>query len=114
MVLDLQHRRTLSQCGIAHPDPEQAVAVLHRVAANPCQGRNLRLRGRLDACAAAVEGQAVVAALDGVAFDATHGQRQLAVRAGVFQGHGRAVFAAVEHYVIVEQLHSLWAARDFA
>src|SRR5204863_3706431 len=41
-----------------------------------------------------VDQQAVVAAADAVALDATHRQRQQAVRAGVLQRGGGAVLAA--------------------
>ena len=103
VVLDVDDGVVARQRRVAHPDEEQSVAVAHRVAAHARMRGDALLRRRVDAAAAAVEGQAVVAALEGVALDAAHRQRQPAVRAGVLQRHGRATLGAVEHHRLAEQ-----------
>ena len=72
--------------GRAHPDPQQAPAVLHRIGSHPHAGRGRAfLRRGPHAGAAAVKGQAVIAAFDRVTNQPPLGQGQLAVRTGIFQ-----------------------------
>ena len=107
MVVDLDHWAGLRQGCIAHPDPQQAVFVLHRVGPHFGKGRNTGLCGGIDALASAVESEPVVAALDGIALDAPHGQGQFAVGAGVLKCCGQAALHAVQHNSLAQQSHRL-------
>ena len=82
--------------GVAHPDPDQAVFFMHRIGADLRGGRDAPPAGCPDALSRAVEGQSVIAAFHRVALDASLGQRQLAMRAGILQGDNLA-FAVAEH-----------------
>ncbi len=90
---------------LAHPDPQQAVACVQGVGAHAGARGYLFHAGHFDAAAAAIESQAVVTAFKVVALDAAQRERQLAVRAGVFQGGRAAVGLAVEHDVFAQHAH---------
>ena len=87
---------------IAHPDPDQAVALDRRIAAHAELGRNVVLSGDLHALAARVELEAVVHAAHAVAFDAAVRQARAAVAAAIVQRHRPARLAAVQHDGLVE------------
>ena len=59
-----------ASAGLAHPDPDQVVALDHRVAAHAELGGDVVLAGDLDALARGIELQAVVHAADAIAFAA--------------------------------------------
>ena len=95
--------RGVSALGVAHPHPQPAALLHHRVAAGAQLGRHLRLAGNLHALARRLEAQAVVHAADRVPLAPPHRQRRMTVRAAVAQGHWRAVLAAIEQQRLVEQ-----------
>ena len=99
-VVDDQRRIGLG--GIAHPDPDQVVAQLDRVAAHAEPRRDHVLAGNLDALAGRVELHAVVHAADAVALDAPHRQRRAAMTAAVVHRDDPAAFALVEDDRLVE------------
>jgi len=62
----------IGQRRIAHPDPCKSHILDDRVAADARIGGDDRLAGDAHALPAAIEGHAVIAAFDGVAFEAAH------------------------------------------
>ena len=87
---------------IAHPDPDPAPALDHRIGPHRRARRNRRLPGDRNAAAGAVEGEAVIAALQPVVYDAAHRQGQRAMAAAIFQRDGGTIGAAIEHDWLVE------------
>ena len=87
---------------IAHPNVEESVAFDDRVRLHGQVLRPPRLARNLDAGTAAVVGEAVVAALDGVADDVALRQGQPPVGAAVFQCDRGTVALSVEDDVFVQ------------
>src|SRR4029077_526231 len=87
---------------IAHPDPDPIEPLDQRIGADRGIGRYLRLAGNLDAAAARVEAQPVIAAAQRVALELSERQRQVAVAAAVLERHRRAVLLAVEHHRLAQ------------
>ena len=112
-VIDGKDAVRVRQRGVAHPDPQQTIALLQWIGAHLCAAGWLVHARRFDAGARAVKGQAVVAAFELVVMQTAHGQRQLAVRAGIFQGHHAAILAAIEHDVLVQDFLGVQAFGDF-
>ncbi len=87
----------IGRLGCAAPEPDKAVPLMQRPGPYRRAGRRAIGEGIADAGAGSIEGEAVVAADDGVAFTTAPAQGGEAVRAAVVEGCGRAVFAAIEH-----------------
>ena len=102
VMVDAEYGRRLRQLRIAHPDPQQAVARDNGIAAHVRSLRNAVGTGQANALSAAIIGHAVISAFDVVAFDASHGQRQFAVHAGVFERNRTAVGFAVQHDPLIQ------------
>jgi hypothetical protein len=95
--------RRIGERRIAHPDPQPFVALDHRIGFHLGGLRDHVLARHAHALAGAVEAQAVIVALQHVAFDElAHRQRQAAVRTAVLQRDGGAVLGAVEHDRLAE------------
>ncbi len=76
---------------IAHPHPEEAMALDQRIGAHAGRGIDRLLRGHEGAAPVGIVGQAVIAADHVVAAQPSVRERHQAVPAGVFQSHGDAV-----------------------
>src|SRR5262249_26979042 len=87
---------------IAHPYPQPVVALDHRIGLDLRGRRNGVLARDPHALAGAVVAQAMVMALQMVADELAHGQRQMAVDATVLERSGRAVLLAEEHDRLTE------------
>ena len=81
---------------IAHPDPDPVEALDQRISVDCGIGRDLRLARDLDAAAASIEAQSVIAATQRVAFESSLRQRQVAVTTTVLERDRGAVLLAVE------------------
>lgn len=103
MMFDVDERRADRLLGLPHPDPHQPVAFANRITAHACQWRDASLGGRINAGALYIEGEAMVAALNRVAFESPHRQGQFAVGTGIFKGCDFARAGAVKHDGFVEQ-----------
>ena len=79
---------------IAGPDPEELVLLDERIALHARARRDAVLAGDVDALAAAVEHQAVVAALQALGDHLAARERSAAVRAAVLERRGFAVGVA--------------------
>ena len=107
-------RFRVGQRRIAHPDPDQVVALLDRKGAYPRARRDHRLAGYFDALAGAVEHHAVIFAADVLAEDFAARQRHAAMAAAVLQRDHRAVGGPIEHHRLVEQRPAHRLRRDLA
>ena len=101
-VREVEDLRRVRFRRIAHPDPDQAVAFDHRIAAHAELGRNVVLPGNLHALARRVEFQPVVHAAHAVALDAAVGEQRAAMAAAVVERHRLAGIALVQHDRLVE------------
>ena len=82
---------------LAHPDPDQVVALDHRIAAHAEFWRNHVLAGDLDALAAGLELHAVIHAADVVALDPAHRERRGAMATAIVERDHLAARAAIDH-----------------
>ena len=96
----IEHRGGVGPRRIAHPDPDDAMRLVHRKGIDIGRGRQVVLPRHAHASARAVEGHAMIAALDRVADPLAAAQRQLAVRATVLERHDPAVRGAEHHQVL--------------
>ncbi len=83
---------------VAHPDPQELPFLDQRKAPHPRAGRNGLLARDLDAGAAGIEQQAVIAAADGVALDPPQRQRQTAMAAAILERRGGPGLGAEQHH----------------
>src|SRR5207237_4063363 len=88
---------------VAHPDPDQVIALDHRVAAHPETLRDVVLPRDLDALAARVELEAVVYATDVVAFAPAVRELGAAMAAAVVERDHAAAVAPVEDDRLLQQ-----------
>ena len=88
--MEIGDRRRIGQRRIAHPDPNPVIALGDRIGLDLGAARNLLLAGNAGAAAVGAEAQAVIVALQLVADELAHGQRQMAVRAAILHRHRRA------------------------
>ena len=95
--MEIGDRRRIGQRRIAHPDPNPVIALGDRIGLDLGAARNLLLAGNAGAAAVGAEAQPVIVALQLVADELAHGQRQMPVRAAIFHRHRRARFGAEEH-----------------
>jgi hypothetical protein len=102
-VRKVEDLRRVGLGGLAHPDPEQALALGHGVAAHTEAGRDHVLPGNLHAAAGAVELEAVIEAAHAVAFAPPIGQQRTAVATTVVERHHGAALPAVEQHRLLEQ-----------
>ena len=82
--------------GVAHPDPDEPVALDQRIGGDAGAGRDRALAGDGDARARAVELEPVIAAFDPLAQNPPHRERERAVAAAVFQRRRGSVGGPVE------------------
>ncbi len=87
---------------IAHPYPQPAIPLDHRIAFDLRRRRYGVLARHLHASAGAVISQAMVVALQMIADELSHGKRQVAVDAAVLERGGRAVLFAEKHDRLAE------------
>src|SRR6185437_16550018 len=88
---------------LAHPDPDVAMTLDHRIAAHAETRWHAILAGNGDTSARRIEGEAVVAALQPIADHLALVQRRAAMAAAIFERNGRAVLAAEKHDRLAEQ-----------
>ena len=93
----VRHQRRIGQRGIAHPEPDEAMALDHRIGAHAGRRIDGLLRGHEGAAALRIVFQAVIAADDGVALEPALRQRHQPVPAGVFQRSDLPVGLPVHH-----------------
>ncbi len=101
-VIDVHDFRGVGLGRFAHPDPDEAVTLFHWIRMYAGGFGHPLPTGRAGAGAGLIEGQAMVTALDFVALQTAHRQRQLAMRAGVLQRHRFAGAIAVHHDAFVK------------
>src|ERR1051326_5524623 len=92
----------IGQRRVAHPDPHPVIALDHRIGLHLGVGRDPVLARDAHAPAGPVVLQAVVVALQAIAHQLAHGERQMAMRAAVLECDRRAVLGAEEHDRLVE------------
>jgi len=95
--------RGIGQTRIAHPDPDQAVALGDGKAADPGALRDQRLARDFDAVSAAIENHAVIFAADVVSEHLSAGQGHAAVATAVFQRDNLTIGLPIEHDGLFEQ-----------
>ena len=114
-VVEILHLENVLRVGLfrlAHPYPEQAVALVNGVGAHLGDMGNTLCTRNAGAGARTVEGQAVIAAFHVVALDAAHGERQLAMGTGIFERGRASVLLAVKHDVYTEDGDGLQLAAN--
>jgi hypothetical protein len=79
---------------VAHEHPQPAIALHNRIGPHPSRGGNRALAGDFHALSCAVVAQAMVVALQMVADELAHRQRQVPMDAAVFQCRGCAFVKA--------------------
>ena len=93
----VRHQRRIGERGIAHPEPDEAMALDHGIGAHAGRRIDGLLRGHEGAAALRIVFQAVIAADDGVALEPALRQRHQPVPAGVFQRRDLPVGLPVHH-----------------
>ncbi len=104
-VIEIFHLENVLRVGLvrlAHPDPEQAVALMDGVGTHLGDMGNTLCTRDARAGARTVEGQAVIAAFHVVALDTAHGERQLAMGTGILQRGGLTILQAVKNDLFAE------------
>ena len=95
--------RRIGERRLAHPDPDPAVALDDRVAADAGRGGNDVLSRHADTLSGRIVSKAVVAALDQVARDRALVERVLAVTAAILERDDLPRRRAIEYDGLVQQ-----------
>ena len=93
----VRHQRGIGKRGIAHPEPDEAMPLDHRIGAHASGRVDGLLRGHEGAATLRIVFQAVIAADHGVAVEPPPGERHQAVPAGIFQRCNLAIGLPVHH-----------------
>jgi hypothetical protein len=99
----VRHRGRIGERRIAHPDPDVAVALDDRVAADSQLRADRFLAWDLDAATGIVEQQPVIHAAQAIALAPPERQRRQPVAAAVLEGNDRAVLGAIERDLVAKQ-----------
>ena len=75
--------RLISQRWITHPDPDNSLALNHRIAFDVCRGWDRVLTRNLDTVAGPIKGQSVIPALQAIFHDFAMSQRRTAMTTAV-------------------------------
>ena len=97
---------------LAHPDPQPAMALRHRIGFDAGARRNGVLARHFHALPGAVIAQAVIVALQEIADQPAHGERQVAMDAAVFERDRPAVLLAKQHDRLAKDRAAERLARD--
>jgi hypothetical protein len=100
--------------GLTHPDPKPAVTLGHGIGFHARARRNGVLARHPHALPGAVIAQAMIVALQVVADELAHGERQVAMDAAVFERDRRPVFLAKQHDRLAEDHAAERLAHDLA
>ena len=92
----------IGERGVAHPDPQPVIALDHRIASHPRRARDQVLARHPHAGAGLVVTEAMIVALQRIADQLAHRERQMTVRAPVLERDRRAVLEAIEHDRLAE------------
>src|SRR3984957_11193027 len=97
--------------GVAHPYPDQAIALSDGITADLGALRNKMLAGYFDTVSAAIENHAVILTADIVSEHLPAGERHASVAAAVFQRRDLTIGPPIEHHRFFEQRprHRLFA-----
>ena len=87
--------------GIAHPDPDDAVLLDHRIGTHLRHRRNVGLTGNFDALAGAVEDEPMIAALEAIFDNLAVAERSGAMAAAILERGGLARGVAEQHQSLV-------------
>src|SRR4051812_47147928 len=109
-IVEFQDLRWIGLRRIAHPDPDQVLALDDRIAPHAEVLRDVVLSRDLDALAARLELEPVVHAADVVAFAPAVGELGAAMAAAIVERDDAAAVAAIEHDRLLED----GAGEEFA
>ena len=99
VLVEIWNKRFIGR-GIAKPDPDPLVSLNHPVAIHASVLRRGGHSGNLDAGAGFIEGEAVIAALQGIANNFAAMQGRATVAATILKGNRGAVFFTIQNYRI--------------
>ena len=95
--VEIRNRCVIGQRRIAHPDPDPAIALDHRIVPHARTRRHQGLSRHRDAGTGRIEHQPMIGAFDATIGDFAHRQRHIAMRTAILQRCGRPVGAAKQH-----------------
>jgi hypothetical protein len=110
--MEIRDRSGIGERRIAHPDPNPVIAFDHWIASYLRSSRNLFLPGDVNAMTVACKAQSVIEALQCIADEFAHRQRQVAMRAAVLEGHRGSVFGPKQNDRVAQDHATQWFAAD--